>query len=163
MKANEEIAREAAEQAFPTHIPDLVADERAQTYAACLQCLTQAQEGREGERTGAEIYKMGTAAYLARYKVAGSGLLMFQRGYLDGYLAARHLPAGQGHLPEGGEPKTTEAYYADKETFIRYVADQVNPVRLKEGLSVISNFQANVCYDIIASKRYLPRTPEVQS
>ena len=51
--------------------------------------------------------------------------------------------------------RTTEAMFRDKEKFANYIADEVNPARLKEGLSVISNSAANVCYDLIMQRRYL--------
>lgn len=51
-------------------------------------------------------------------------------------------------------PQTAEARFADKDSFIRYVAFKVNPARLKEGLACISDSHANVCYDLITDRRY---------
>ncbi len=51
--------------------------------------------------------------------------------------------------------QSAEAYFHDKERFVNYIADKVNPARLKEGLAVISNTAANLCYDVIMQRRYL--------
>lgn len=52
-------------------------------------------------------------------------------------------------------PRTAQEHFVDKDVFANYVADKVNPARLKEGLSCISNSHANVCYDVLTSGRYL--------
>lgn len=52
------------------------------------------------------------------------------------------------------EPRTAEQRFADKDRFVGYVADAVNPARLKEGLAVISMTAAGVCYDVLTERRY---------
>lgn len=52
-------------------------------------------------------------------------------------------------------PRTSEEYFLDKDVFVNYIADKVNPARLQEGLACISNSHANVCYDVLTSGRYL--------
>ena len=59
------------------------------------------------------------------------------------------------HDPHAAQ--TAEAYFLDKDLFVNYIADKVNPARLAEGLAVISNWQANVCYDVLTSRRYLAK------
>ena len=53
-----------------------------------------------------------------------------------------------------GEALTGEEYFADRDLFMRYVANHVQPARLKEGLAVLSERSCEVSYDIITSKRY---------
>lgn len=52
-------------------------------------------------------------------------------------------------------PRTAEEHFLDKDFFVNYIADKVNPARLQEGLACISNSHANVCYDVLTSGRYL--------
>jgi hypothetical protein len=44
--------------------------------------------------------------------------------------------------------QTSEEYFADKDLFCRYVHNEVNPARLKEGLSVFNDSAINRLYDI---------------
>lgn len=53
------------------------------------------------------------------------------------------------------EPKTAEEQFRDRDLFMRYIDQQVQPARLKEGLAVLSERSCEVSYDIITSKRYL--------
>lgn len=52
------------------------------------------------------------------------------------------------------EPRTAEAIFLDRDIFVNYIADKVNPARLKEGLACISMTAAGVCHDVLTSKRY---------
>ena len=42
----------------------------------------------------------------------------------------------------------------DRDIFVNYIADKVNPARLKEGLACISMTAASVCHDVLTSRRY---------
>lgn len=55
---------------------------------------------------------------------------------------------------EAAFPRTAEARFADKDCFVGYIADAVNPARLKEGLACISMGHAGVCYDVLTERRY---------
>jgi hypothetical protein len=60
-----------------------------------------------------------------------------------------HKNAASAPQATAGEAAlTSEAYFADKDLFCRYVHEQVNPARLKEGLSVFNDAAANRLYDI---------------
>lgn len=49
---------------------------------------------------------------------------------------------------------TGEAYFIDREMFMRYINDHVQPARLKEGIAVLSERSCEVSYDIIKQGRY---------
>lgn len=50
--------------------------------------------------------------------------------------------------------KTTEEYYQDRDAFIRYVEDEVNPARVANGLEPVPAAAAGHLYDVLESRRY---------
>lgn len=52
------------------------------------------------------------------------------------------------------EPETSEAYFADRERFVNYVREKVNPAREAEELSTCTPALAEHLYDVITSRRY---------
>ena len=50
---------------------------------------------------------------------------------------------------------TSEAYFADRDAFVAYVLDKVNPARAEEQLSTVSSGAATHLYDVLHSKCYL--------
>ncbi len=63
-------------------------------------------------------------------------------------------PAGSGVPWVEFSFKRTEEFYIERDIFLRYVAFEVNPERLKAGLAVISDSVAARCFDIIANRSY---------
>lgn len=49
---------------------------------------------------------------------------------------------------------TSEAYFADRDLFLRYIESRVNPARKAEGLELISKAAATRCYDIIVNETH---------
>lgn len=43
----------------------------------------------------------------------------------------------------------SEEYYIDRDDFIRYIIEEVNPARLKVGLSEIREHEARECFRIL--------------
>lgn len=54
----------------------------------------------------------------------------------------------------------TEEYYAARDHFMRYVAEQVNPAREKYGLPLISNEAASECYRLCHDEPWLGEEDE---
>jgi hypothetical protein len=63
--------------------------------------------------------------------------------------AAPKLGVVAGSLP------SSEEYFADRDAFVAYVLDEVNPARAAEGLSTVSHGAASRLYDIVKSGAYL--------
>ena len=45
--------------------------------------------------------------------------------------------------------RTTEEFYVRQDEFCRYIADEVNPARVKHGLSEIRDDEARECFRIL--------------
>jgi len=84
------------------------------------------------------------------WHVAGDRWVQFTTEFEDGeigfYLIADAI------MP--GEPRTAEQQFIDRDRFMRYIEDNVQIARLKQGLAVLSEHSCKVSYDIITSKRY---------
>jgi hypothetical protein len=50
--------------------------------------------------------------------------------------------------------RTAEAYFADRDCFLNYVDDEVNPAREKAGLMVVDRAAAAHLFDVITERRY---------
>jgi hypothetical protein len=50
--------------------------------------------------------------------------------------------------------RTSEAHFADRDKFLRYVDDSVNPAREKAGLMVVDRHAAAHLFDVISERRY---------
>jgi hypothetical protein len=57
--------------------------------------------------------------------------------------------------------ETSEEYYARRDDFMRYIAFEVNPARLKAGLSEIREHEARECFRIIHDfeRGLIPKQP----
>jgi hypothetical protein len=51
-------------------------------------------------------------------------------------------------------PLTGEAYFIDRDLFLRYVETDVNPARVAEGLDLVPNGAASHLFDVVTSGRY---------